>query len=153
MYVRARICARLCTCVFVSMHVYKYVHSCMHLRLCLSVNNINIYKECWKLIYVKTHAAISFMVCQVSQWEIKYISLLLFSRQMKIVLHWQFRYIDYIPCQSRALCRIKLLPITHGLVDTWMLTVKPVYKLLIVSDDLKWITNTYVTPFSLTFKA
>ena len=52
-----------------------------------------------------------------------------------------------------ALCRIKLLPVTHVLVDTWMLTVKPVYKLLNVSDDLKWNTNTHVTPFSLTFKA
>ena len=31
--------------------------------------------------------------------------------------------------------------------------VKPVYKLLNVSDDLKWTTNTLVTPFSLTFKA
>ena len=39
------------------------------------------------------------------------------------------------------------------LVDTWMLTVKPVYELLNVSDDLKWTTNTHVTPFSLTFKA
>ena len=34
-----------------------------------------------------------------------------------------------------------------------MLTVKPVYKLLNVSDDLKLTTNTHVTPFSLTFKA
>ena len=53
----------------------------------------------------------------------------------------------------RALCRIKLLPVTHVLVDTWMLTVKPVYKLLKVSDDLKWTTNTHVTPFLLTLKA
>ena len=53
----------------------------------------------------------------------------------------------------RALCRITLLPVTHVLVDTWMLTVKPIYKLLNVSDDLKWTTNTHVTPFSLTFKA
>ena len=30
---------------------------------------------------------------------------------------------------SRALCRIKLLPVTHVLVDMWMLTVKPVHKL------------------------
>ena len=52
-----------------------------------------------------------------------------------------------------ALCRIKLLPVTHVLVDTWMLTVKPVYKLLNVSDDLKWTTNTHVKPFSLTFRA
>ena len=35
----------------------------------------------------------------------------------------------------------------------WMLTVKPVYKLLNVSDHLKWTTNTHVTQFSLTFKA
>ena len=27
-----------------------------------------------------------------------------------------------------------------------MLTVKPVYELLNVSDDLKWTTNTHVTP-------
>ena len=53
----------------------------------------------------------------------------------------------------RALCRIKLLPVTHVLVSTRMLTIKPVYKLLNVSDDLKWTTNTHVTPFSLTFKA
>ena len=48
---------------------------------------------------------------------------------------------------------ITLLPVTHVLVDTWMLTVKSVYKLLNVFDDLKWTTNTYVTPFSLTFNA
>ena len=30
---------------------------------------------------------------------------------------------------NRALCRIKLLPVTHVLVDMWMLTVKPVHKL------------------------
>ena len=60
----------------------------------------------------------------------------------------------YLQCPlSRALCRIKLLPVTHVLVDTWMLTVKPVYKLLNMSDDLKWTTNTHVTPFLLTFKA
>ena len=53
----------------------------------------------------------------------------------------------------RALYRITLLPVTHVLVDTWMLTGKPVYKLLNVSDDLKWTTNTHVTLFSLTFKA
>ena len=53
----------------------------------------------------------------------------------------------------RALCRIKLLPESHVLVDTWMLTVKPVYKLLNVSDDLKCTTNTHVTPYVLTFKA
>ena len=29
----------------------------------------------------------------------------------------------------RALCRTKLMPVTHVLVDTWMLTVRPVYKL------------------------
>ena len=54
---------------------------------------------------------------------------------------------------GRALRRIKLLPVTHVLVDTWMLTVKPIYKLLNVSDDLKWTTNTHMTPFPLTFKA
>ena len=53
---------------------------------------------------------------------------------------------------SRALCRIKLLPVTHVLVDTWMLTVKLVYKLSNVPDDLKWATNTLMTPFTLTFK-
>ena len=53
----------------------------------------------------------------------------------------------------RALCRIKLLPVTHVLVDTWMLTVNPVYKLSNVPDDLKWAKNTHVTPFTLTFKA
>ena len=35
----------------------------------------------------------------------------------------------------------------------WMLTVKPVYKLQNVSDDLKWTTNTHETPFTLTSKA
>ena len=54
---------------------------------------------------------------------------------------------------GRALCRIKLLPVTHVLVDTWMLTVKPVYELSDVPDDLKWATNTHMTPFTLTFKA
>ena len=54
---------------------------------------------------------------------------------------------------SKALCRTKLLPVTHVLVDTLTLTVKPVYKFENVSDDLKWTTNTYVTPFKLTSKA
>ena len=58
----------------------------------------------------------------------------------------------YYPA-PRALCRIKLLPVTHVLVETWMLTVKPVYKLSNVSDYLKWTTNTYTTLFTLTFKA
>ena len=38
---------------------------------------------------------------------------------------------------GRPLCRIKLLPVTHVLEDTWMLTVNLVYKLLYVCDDLK----------------
>ena len=42
---------------------------------------------------------------------------------------------------------------SYILVDTWMLSVKPVYKHLNVSDDLKWTTNTHVTPFTLTSKA
>ena len=54
---------------------------------------------------------------------------------------------------GRALCRIKLLPVTHVLVDTWMLTVKLVDELSSVPDDLKWATNTHMTPFTLTFKA
>ena len=32
-------------------------------------------------------------------------------------------------------------------------SVKPVYKLSNVPDDLKWTTNTHVTPFTLTCKA
>ena len=55
--------------------------------------------------------------------------------------------VDLTCLTFRALCRIKLLPVAHVLVDTWMLTVKPVYKLVNVSDDLKWTTNTHVTPF------
>ena len=53
----------------------------------------------------------------------------------------------------RALCRTKLLPVTHVLVDTLMLTVKPIYKLKNMSDDLKWTINTHVTPLTLTSKA
>ena len=34
-----------------------------------------------------------------------------------------------------------------------MLTVKPVYKLSNVPDDLKWATNIHMTLFTLTFKA
>ena len=52
--------------------------------------------------------------------------------------------------RTRALCRIKLLPVAHVLVDTWMLTVD---ELSSVPDDLKWATNTHMTPFTLTFKA
>ena len=55
--------------------------------------------------------------------------------------------------RHRALCRITLLPVTHVLVDTWMLTVKLLYILSNVPDDLKWATNTHMTPFTLTFKA
>ena len=50
--------------------------------------------------------------------------------------------------RTRALCRIKLLPVTHVLVDTWMLTVKPVNKLSDVPDDLKWTTNTHDTIYT-----
>ena len=42
---------------------------------------------------------------------------------------------------------------SHVLVDTWMLTVKLVYKLSDVPDDLKSATNTHMIPFTLTFKA
>ena len=34
-----------------------------------------------------------------------------------------------------------------------MLTVKLVYKLSNVPDDLKWAINTHMTPFILAFKA
>ena len=53
----------------------------------------------------------------------------------------------------RALCRIKLLSVTHGMVDTWMLTVQVLDKLSNLPDDMKWATNTHMTPFTLTFKA
>ena len=59
----------------------------------------------------------------------------------------------FVCAGARALCSITLLPVTRVLVDTWMVTVKPVDNILNMSDDLKWTTNTYVTPFSLTFKA
>ena len=48
----------------------------------------------------------------------------------------------------RALCRIKVLPVRHVLVDTWMLTVNLVYKLLDVPDDMKWATNTHDTIYT-----
>ena len=48
----------------------------------------------------------------------------------------------------RALCRITLLPVTHVLVDKWMLTVKPLYKLSNVPDDLKWATNIHDTIYT-----
>ena len=51
-------------------------------------------------------------------------------------------------CKHTKLCRIKLLPVTHVLVDTWMLTVKLDYKLSNVSDDLKWATNTRDTIYT-----
>ena len=41
----------------------------------------------------------------------------------------------------------------HILVNTWMLTVKLVYELSVVPDDLKWAANTHMTPITLTFKA
>ena len=50
---------------------------------------------------------------------------------------------------DRALCRTKLLPVTHVLVDTWMLTVNLVYKLSNAPDDLKWtIKHTYDTIYT-----
>ena len=60
-----------------------------------------------------------------------------------------------LPCISPGLqgfMQDKIIA-SHVLVDTWMLTVNPVYKLLNVSDVLKWTTNTHVTPFSLTVMA
>ena len=55
---------------------------------------------------------------------------------------------------SRALCRMKLLPVTHVLVDIWMLTVKPVHKLKMYVFDLeKDYKHTCDTIYMLTFKA
>ena len=48
----------------------------------------------------------------------------------------------------RALCRTKLLPVTRVLVDTWMLTVKPVFKLSNVPHDLNRATNTHDTIYT-----
>ena len=63
---------------------------------------------------------------------------------------WVHVFESVISCDVvRALCRIKLLLFTHVLVDTWMLTVKPVYKLSNVSDDLKWTINTQHDFYSL----
>ena len=45
------------------------------------------------------------------------------------------------------------MPVTHVLVDTWMVTVNPVYELSDVPGELKWATNTHMTPFTLTFNA
>ena len=42
------------------------------------------------------------------------------------------------------------MPVTHVLVDSWMITV---YTLSNVPNDFKWTTNTHVTPFTPTFKA
>ena len=53
--------------------------------------------------------------------------------------------------QNTIMTFVQLLPITHVLVDTWMLTVKLVYKLSDVPDDLKWAVNTHMTQFILTF--
>ena len=89
----------------------------------------------------------------------------LLTKTSPALSHLQHRHISSIvsPCHPlsasgnprplRALCRIKLFPVTHVLVDTLMLIVKPVCTFLNVSDDLKWTTNTHVTPFSFTFKA
>ena len=50
--------------------------------------------------------------------------------------HWKFHRTQSIQVSglrwfppSRTLYRTKSLPVTHVLMDTWMLTVKPVYKL------------------------
>ena len=52
----------------------------------------------------------------------------------------------------RALCRMQLLPVTNVLVNTWMLTIKLVYELSDVPDDLKWAINTDIkTPIILIF--
>ena len=42
---------------------------------------------------------------------------------------------------------------SHTCLGGHMLTVKLIYKLSNVSDDLMWATNTHMTPFTLTFKA
>ena len=42
----------------------------------------------------------------------------------------------------------QIIAVTHVLVDTWMLTVKPVYKLSDVPDDLTWATNTHDTIYT-----
>ena len=55
---------------------------------------------------------------------------------------------------ARALCRIKLLPVTRFVGHMDVNCFKLVYKLSNVGDDLKWATNTHthMTPFTLTFK-
>ena len=67
---------------------------------------------------------------------------------VRLCVHVRQNVCEHVSCVSRALCRTKSLPVTRVLVDTLMLTVKTVYKLLNVSDDLKWTTNTRDTIFT-----
>ena len=62
-------------------------------------------------------------------------------------IHYDIGICIVINC-TRALCRIQFLPVTHVLVDTRMLTIKLVYKLTNVPDDLKWATNTHDTIYT-----
>ena len=80
--------------------------------------------------------------------HISYICLILSAMNALDIQNKHHYYVS-----GQGLCRIKLLPVTHVLVDTWMLTVKPVYKLKKLFYDLKWATNTHMTPFTPTFKA
>ena len=64
---------------------------------------------------------------------------------IRAVITW---CIHFTMMHTSALCRIKLLPVTHVLVDTWMFTVMLVYELSDVPDHLKWATNTYDTIYT-----
>ena len=61
--------------------------------------------------------------------------------------------VQYLTPANQGFMLDKLLPVTHILVGTWMLTFKPVYKVKNVFDALKWTTYIHVTPFTLTSKA
>ena len=70
-----------------------------------------------------------------SNWtNVFYLQYFIYNILFKITVCW-FKIMIYkvvtglLLLLNTALCRIKLLPVTHVMVDMWMLTIKPVHKL------------------------
>ena len=74
---------------------------------------------------------------------------------LALIKHFTYGICVGVVCMvnKQGFMQDKILASLRVLVDTWILAIKLVDKLYNVSDDLKWTTDTHVTPFTLTSKA
>ena len=74
---------------------------------------------------------------------------------LALIEHFTYGICEGVVCMvnNQGFMQDKIIASPHVLVDTWILAIKLVDKLYNVSDDLKWTTDTHVTPPTLISKA